>query len=54
MRKNEKAFDCVATMREIRDELSKKFSHMTLAEQKRYIRERVRLEPGVAAETGRV
>ena len=35
----EKEFDAVKMMREIRDELSKKFSKMTFDEQKKFIRE---------------
>ncbi len=43
MRKHKKTFDAVQTMRDIRDRLSEQFKHMSFAEQKRYMRER--LEP---------
>ncbi len=33
-----KKFDAVKMMREIRDELSKKFIHMTFEEQKKFIK----------------
>ena len=39
--KNKKEFDSVKMMREIRDELSKKFMTMTFEEQKKYIQEQL-------------
>jgi len=52
MRKHKKPFDAVQTMRDIRDQLSEQFEHMSYAEQKRYIRERLgakspRVQPDV-------
>ncbi len=35
-------FDAVKMMREIRDELSKKFMNMTFKEQKKYIQEQLK------------
>ena len=40
-KKAEKKFDAVATMREIRDRLSRQIEGMTFEEEKRFIRERV-------------
>ena len=40
-KKAEKKFDAVASMREIRDRLSRQIEGMTFEEEKRYIRERV-------------
>ena len=40
-RKAEKKFDAVATMREIRDRLSRRIEGMTFEEEKRFILERV-------------
>lgn len=40
-KKAEKKFDAVATMREIRDHLSRQIEGMTFEEEKRFIRERV-------------
>ena len=37
-----KKFDSVKMMREIRDELSKKFMKMTFEEQKKYIRKNIK------------
>ena len=42
MRKHKKPFDAVQTMRDIRDRLSEQFEHLSFAEQKRYMRERLR------------
>lgn len=55
MKKGEKKFDAVRTMREIRDRLSKQFKGMTFEEQKRYIKERTKARPKTAphAKTGR-
>ncbi|ETX09270.1 hypothetical protein [Candidatus Entotheonella palauensis] len=39
--KNEKAFDAVHMMRQLRDRLSAQCQEMTFEEQKRYIRERL-------------
>lgn len=39
---NEKEFDAVKMMREIRDKLSKEFMTMSSEEQKEYIRERIK------------
>ena len=44
MEKSKKAFDCVQTMRDIRDELSRTFAKMTYEEQIRYIRANLRRE----------
>jgi len=41
MKKNEKSFDAVQMMRQIRDRLSAQCQEMTFEEQKRYIRERL-------------
>lgn len=41
MRKHKKPFDAVQTMRDIRDRLSEQFEHMSYAEQKRCMRERL-------------
>ena len=40
----EKKLDAVKMMRKIRDKLSKEFENMNYAEQKRYIRERIKPE----------
>ncbi|MBI4443370.1 MAG: hypothetical protein HY649_08365 [Acidobacteria bacterium] len=40
-KKAENKFDAVATMREIRDRLSRQIEGMTFEEEKRFIRERV-------------
>jgi hypothetical protein len=56
MKKGEKKkFDTVRTMREIRDKLSEQFKGMSFEEQKRYIRERIKIKPRTArkASTGR-
>jgi hypothetical protein len=42
MKKSEKKFDAVKTMREIRDRLSKHFKSMGFEEQKQYIKERTK------------
>ncbi len=48
--KNEKSFDAVRCMREIRDALSREFQDMSFEEQRHYIRERVRMRnPGDAS-----
>jgi hypothetical protein len=41
---SEKKFDAVEMMREIRDKLSKEFESMSYEEQKKYIRERIKLK----------
>jgi hypothetical protein len=41
MKKNEKSFDAVQMMRQIRDRLSTQCQGMTFEEQKQYIRERL-------------
>lgn len=41
--KDEKPFDAVQTMRQIREELSREPEGKTFEQQKRYIRERVRV-----------
>ena len=41
MKSNEKAFDAVHLMREIRDKLSQQITHMSFEEQKRYMKERL-------------
>lgn len=41
---SEKEFDAVKMMREIRDKLSKEFVTMSYEEQKKYIRERIKLK----------
>jgi hypothetical protein len=55
MKKGEKRFDAVKTMREIRDRLSEQFKGMTFEEQKRYIKERTKVRPKTAptAKTGK-
>lgn len=55
MKKGEKRFDAVKTMREIRDRLSEQFKGMTLDEEKQYIRGRTKVRPKTAprAKTGR-
>jgi len=55
MKKGEKKFDAVKTMREIRDRLSEQFKGMSFEEQKRYIRERTKTRPKTApsAKTGK-
>ena len=45
MKKNEKSFDTVQMMRQIRDRLSAQCQEMTFEEQKRYIRERLSGKP---------
>lgn len=40
---SEKPFDAVQTMRQIREELSRELDGKTFEQQKRYIRERVRV-----------
>jgi len=45
MGKHKKTFDAVQTMRDIRDRLSEQFKHMSFAEQKRYMRERLGVKP---------
>jgi hypothetical protein len=42
--KDEKKFDAVKMMREIRDKLSKEFMNMSYDEQKRYIEERIKFK----------
>jgi len=42
--RNDKKFDAVKMMREIRDKLSKEFMNLSYEEQKRYIRERIKPE----------
>ncbi|MET0397474.1 MAG: hypothetical protein ABW277_11660 [Longimicrobiaceae bacterium] len=44
--KDEKPFDAVQTMRQIREELSRELDGKTFEQQKRYIRERVRVPYG--------
>lgn len=41
LKKHTKTFDAVQTMRDIRDRLSERFNHLSFAEQKRYMRERL-------------
>lgn len=41
--KDEKQFDAVRTMRQIREELNREMAGMSFEKQKRYIRERVAL-----------
>ena len=55
MKKGEKKFDAVKTMREIRDRLSEDFKGMTFDEEKQYIRRRIKVRPKTAprAKTGR-
>ena len=55
MKKGEKKFEAVKTMREIRDRLSEQFKGMSFAEQKQYIRGRIKIKPRTArkASTGR-
>ncbi len=48
MEKNDKPFDAVRLMREIRDQLSRELEGKSFEEQKRFIRERVKL-PGEAS-----
>jgi hypothetical protein len=45
MKKNEKTFDAVQMMRQIRDRLSAQCKEMTFEEQKQYIRERLSGKP---------
>ena len=45
MKKNEKPFDAVKMMREVRDKLSMQFQEMSFEEQKEYMRERLRMKP---------
>ncbi len=45
MKKGEKRFDAVKTMRAIRDTLSEQFKDMSFEEEKRYIKERLKLKP---------
>jgi len=40
--RNDKKFDAVKMMREIRDKLSKEFMNLSYEEQKRYIKERIK------------
>ena len=42
MKPNKKDFDAVATMRRIRDELSRRFQGMSFCEQKNYIEKRIK------------
>ena len=42
--RNDKKFDAVKMMREIRDNLSKEFMNLSYEEQKRYIKERIKPE----------
>lgn len=42
--RDEKIFDAVKMIQEIRDKLSKEFENMSYEEQKRYIRERIKPE----------
>ena len=55
MKKGEKKFDAVKTMRRIRDRLSEQFKGMSFEEQKRYMRERTKARPRTAPteKTGR-
>ncbi len=55
MKKSEKKFDAVKTMREIRDRLSEQFKGMSFEEEKRYIKERIKVRPRTAqnASSGR-
>lgn len=43
--KNEKKFDAVKMMREIRDKLSEKLCHMSYEEQKRFIAKSLKTKP---------
>jgi hypothetical protein len=43
--KDEKPFDAVRTMREIREEIDRELAGKTYEQQKRYIRERVPVPP---------
>jgi hypothetical protein len=45
MKTNEKSFDAVQMMRQIRDRLSAQCKEMTFEEQKQYIRERLSGKP---------
>ena len=45
MKKNEKKFDSVKMMREIRDSLSKQFKRMNFEEQKQYMRQQTQVTP---------
>jgi len=45
MKKDEKKFDAVKTMREIRDRLSQQFEGMNYEAQKRYMREWTKVKP---------
>ena len=45
MKKNEKSFDAVQMMRQLRDRLSAQCQEMTFEEQKQYIRERLSGKP---------
>lgn len=55
MKRGEKKFDAVKTMREIRDRLSEQFKSMSFEEQKQYVRERTKARPRTAptAKTGK-
>ena len=45
MKKNEKPFDAVKMMREVRDKPSMQLQEMSFEEQKEYMRERLRVKP---------
>ena len=45
MKKNERKFDSVKLMREIRDRLSEQFKGMNFEEQKQYMRQRIQVTP---------
>jgi hypothetical protein len=55
MKKGEKKFDAVKTMRGIRDRLNEHFKSMSFEEQKQYIKERTKARPKTAptAKTGK-
>jgi hypothetical protein len=44
MQKKNKEFDSVKMMRDIRDRLSERFKKMGIEEEKRYIRERIKVK----------
>ena len=45
MRKNDKTFDSVKMMREIRDRLSQQFRSMSFEEQKQHMNQRIQVVP---------
>jgi len=54
MKKHKKTFDAVQTMRDIRDRLSERFKHLSFAEQKRYMRERLGVKSPARARDSRL